>query len=91
MLLLFFEPFTASCEEKKIITSITPEQVKNIGESAELNCTVENPNDYSVLWSKKSRDRPSDPMVLSIGEHLTIKDSRFKLTTNNVTFTLHVS
>lgn len=64
--------------------------MRDIGESAELNCTVDNPEDYSVLWSKKSRERPIDPVVLSIGEHLTVKDRRFNLTSDGKTFTLHV-
>lgn len=72
-----------------MITFISPEVIRDIGDSAELNCTVDNPNDFSVLWSKKAKNQ--DPVPLSIGNHLTVKDRRFNLTSDGKTYTLHVS
>lgn len=72
-----------------MITYISPEVVRDIGETAELNCTVDNPSDFSVLWSKKAKNQ--DPVPMSIGNILTVKDRRFNLTTDGKTYTLTVS
>lgn len=62
-----------------------------MGESAELVCVVNNPNDLTVLWSKKSRSGPADSVVLSFGNQLAVKDRRFNLTSDGKSYTLNVS
>ncbi|KAG4068753.1 hypothetical protein HA402_002444 [Bradysia odoriphaga] len=85
----------SSCKEKPSIISISPEQVKSIGESAVLNCTVKNPDQYAVIWTKKDRDHPTDNVVLSINNQMTMKDPRFELKIVNESisesYLLHIS
>lgn len=85
--------FLVSCETVPIIESISPEQVKDIGDSAILNCTVDNPDNYTVIWTRKVRDRPTDNVVLTIGSSLTMKDAKFELiiTNNSKSYLLNVS
>lgn len=75
------------------IESISPEQIKNIGDSAILNCTVNNPDNYTVIWTRKNRDRPTDSNVLTMGSALAMKDGRFELiiTNNSKSYLLNVS
>lgn len=65
--------------------------VRSVGEDAILTCYVDNPSGYSVLWSKKSRERPLDSVALSFQTQLTLKDPRFNLTATPNSFSLHVS
>lgn len=85
--------FLVSCETTPTIESISPEQIKDIGDSAILNCTVNNPDNYTIIWTRKDRDRPTDNVVLTIGSALTMKDARFELiiTNNNTSYLLNVS
>lgn len=62
-----------------IISGISSDQVKDIGGSVELNCTVENSRDVTVIWNKKSLEHPTDSVVLSMDSKLTLKDPRFSL------------
>ncbi|XP_053662636.1 lachesin [Anopheles marshallii] len=60
------------------ISYITQEQIKDIGGTVELDCSVLYASDYSVHWVKTSNDR-SDVVFLSTGSSLVLKDSRFSL------------
>uniref|UniRef100_A0AAG5D6L7 Ig-like domain-containing protein n=1 Tax=Anopheles atroparvus TaxID=41427 RepID=A0AAG5D6L7_ANOAO len=60
------------------ISYITQEQIKDIGGTVELECSVLYASDYSVHWIKTSNDR-SDVVFLSTGSSLVLKDSRFSL------------
>ncbi|XP_052893350.1 lachesin [Anopheles moucheti] len=60
------------------ISYITQEQIKDIGGTVELECSVLYASDYSVHWVKTSSDR-SDVVFLSTGSSLVLKDSRFSL------------
>lgn len=58
------------------IVDISVEQVKSIGESVLLNCTVNNPEKKYVIWEKK---HPDYGMTLSTNRSLTINDPRIGL------------
>ncbi|KFB51715.1 AGAP007500-PA-like protein [Anopheles sinensis] len=60
------------------ISYITQEQIKDIGGTVELECSVLYATEYSVHWIKTSNDR-SDVVFLSTGSSLVLKDSRFSL------------
>jgi hypothetical protein len=74
------------------ITYITPEQIKNVGEEVQLNCTVQNTQNYAVIWNKKNRDKPQDSSVISVKASLIISDSRFEMNhdVNTSTYSLKV-
>lgn len=75
------------------ISYISQEQIKDIGGTVELSCSVQYAQDYPVLWIKIGRDRRMDPLPISTGSSLIIRDSRFALRTNDAdsTYTLQVT
>ena len=87
---IFYFVCVALADEDPTIVSISPEQVKSINESVILNCTVSNLGEYSVVWSRRYRDRP-DNVFLSLGNSMTMKDPRIKISIENATYMLHVS
>ncbi|GAB0096215.1 Lachesin [Sergentomyia squamirostris] len=73
------------------ISYITQEQIKDIGGTVELQCSVQYAKEYAVVWTKTGRDR-SDSVFLSTGSSLVIKDSRFSIRHDiaSSTYTLQV-
>lgn len=65
--------------------------MRSVGDDVALTCTVDNPFGYSVIWSKKNKDNPTETFALSFLMQLTLKDPRFNLTTTPNTYSLHVS
>ncbi|XP_050426055.1 lachesin [Adelges cooleyi] len=61
------------------ISHITQKPIKDIGGTAELTCSVLYAQDFPVLWVKIDRAKVTEPVVLSTGSTLIIKDSRFAL------------
>lgn len=57
------------------ISYITQEQIKDIGGTVEFDCSVQYAKEYPVGWIKMD----SEPVFLSTGSTLVIKDSRFAL------------
>lgn len=70
------EAAPSSANSATDIVDISPEQVKNIGDSVLLNCTVNNPENHTVIWEKK---HPVYGMIFSMGKSLTLSDARFGL------------
>lgn len=72
------------------ISYISQEQIKDIGGTVELECSVQYAREYSVIWSKFGRG--GDTVFLSTGSSLVIKDSRFALRFDqaSTTYTLQV-
>lgn len=63
--------------------------MREFGEEAVLSCIVDNPKDYSVLWTKKGLEKNADPVVLSY-QNQAIKDPRFNLIATNTNYSLLV-
>ncbi|XP_033222241.1 lachesin [Belonocnema kinseyi] len=62
------------------ISYISQEQIKDIGGSVELQCSVQYGNEYPVLWIKINRNGGGrDQLPLSTGTSLIVRDSRFAL------------
>ncbi|XP_049838500.1 lachesin [Schistocerca gregaria] len=74
------------------ISRISQEQIKDIGGTVELECSVQYAQDYPVLWMKVDRNRQVDPLPISTGSSLIIRDSRFALRydTASSTYTLQI-
>lgn len=68
-------PSVTQAQRTPTISYITQEQIKDIGGAVEFECSVQYATDYSVVWIKYG----SDPVFLSTGSTLVIKDSRFSL------------
>jgi len=78
-----------------IITHISQNQIKDIGGTAEMECTVSNPLNYNVLWTKFDLEESNDTILFSHGSTLNIKDSRLSIIKDShmglIRYTLQVS
>lgn len=83
---------TVSSQRTPTISYISQEQIKDIGGTVELECSVQYAQDYPVLWMRIDRSRQSDGLPISTGSTLIIRDSRFSLRydTASSTYTLQV-
>ncbi|XP_001945161.1 lachesin [Acyrthosiphon pisum] len=61
------------------ISHITQKPIKDIGGTAEMTCSVLYAMDFPVLWVKVDKEKITEPVMLSSGSTLIIKDSRFSL------------
>ncbi|XP_026816438.1 lachesin-like [Rhopalosiphum maidis] len=57
----------------------TQTAVKDIGGTIEMNCSVFNASRFPVAWLKFEKEDPTKTVVLSIGNNLIVRDSRFSL------------
>lgn len=76
--------------DEKFITDITPNQVRDVGESVDLSCTVDGA-EHKPFWLKRNRDRQSDLSILSIGAAMAFSGPRLNVTQNGNTYILSVS
>jgi hypothetical protein len=83
---------TVASQRTPTISYISQEQIKDIGGTVELECSVQYAQDYPVLWMRVDRSRQSDGLPISTGSSLIIRDSRFSLRydTASSTYTLQV-
>jgi len=74
---------------------ISQNQIKDLGSTAKMECTVSNPLDYNVLWTKFDLEKSSDTILFSFGNTLNINDSRFSIIKDSymdlIRYTLQVS
>ncbi|KAJ1520905.1 hypothetical protein ONE63_003985 [Megalurothrips usitatus] len=75
----FFVCFSGTAQRTPTISYISQEQIKDIGGTVELHCSVQYASDYPVLWVKVDRNRQMDPLTIASGSTLIIRDSRFAL------------
>lgn len=89
--LIVILPILCNAQRTPSISYITQEQIKDIGGTVELECSVQYAQDYTVLWVKNSRER-GDNVFLSTGSSLVIRDSRFALRydPSSSTYTLQI-
>ncbi|XP_044017946.1 lachesin isoform X2 [Aphidius gifuensis] len=89
ILLTFFH--TITCQRTPTISYISQEQIKDIGGTVELQCSVQYGQDYPVLWIKANKGG-LDQLPLSTRTSLIIRDSRFALRydTATSTYTLQI-
>lgn len=92
-------PFTFMClicltqsERTPAIVGITENQIRNLGSTVELSCSVLYSQDFPVMWMKVDRERTSDPLYLSSDSTPLISDSRFSLRydKSSTTYTLQI-
>ncbi|XP_024936712.1 lachesin isoform X2 [Cephus cinctus] len=81
-----------SCQRTPTISYISQEQIKDIGDTVELLCSVQYGQEYPVLWIKFNKEGGSDQLPLSSGTSLIVRDSRFALRydTASSTYTLQI-
>ncbi|XP_077273464.1 septate junction protein lachesin isoform X2 [Temnothorax americanus] len=83
---------TVAAQRTPTISYISQEQIKDIGETVELHCSVQYAQEYPVLWIKVNRENVHEQVALSTGTALIIRDSRFALRydTASTTYQLQV-
>ncbi|XP_011343562.1 lachesin isoform X2 [Ooceraea biroi] len=69
------------------ISYISQEQIKDIGETVELQCSVQYAQEYPILWIKVNKENVHEQVALSTGTALIIRDSRFSLRYDTATTT----
>lgn len=82
---------TCSGQRTPSISYISQEQIKDIGGTVELDCSVQYAREYTVVWIKTGRNH-GEYVFLSTGSSLVIKDSRFALRYDGAssTYTLQI-
>lgn len=65
-------------QDEPAILKISRNHERNIGDSTELKCKVENVDDYPVVWVK-DRGTKKSPLYLSMGSQLITQDDRISL------------
>ncbi|KAF7280562.1 septate junction protein lachesin [Rhynchophorus ferrugineus] len=68
---------TVVCQRSPTISYISQTQIKDIGGTVDLSCSVQYTSKYPVIWMKV--DKGGNSLPLSTGSSLIIPDSRFAL------------
>lgn len=82
--------YLAAAQRTPTISYITQEQIKDIGEVVEFQCSVQYAQEYPVLWIKVNKDNRGDYVTLTSNAGLIIKDSRFSVKYQTETSTYHL-
>ncbi len=64
-------------QDEPAIVKISRNQERNLGDSTEFKCKVENADNYPVVWLKDRGNKK--PQELSNGGSLTIEEDRYNL------------
>lgn len=85
--------FSVYSQRSPTISSISQEKVVNIGDTLELECTVQYASDYSVVWLKIDPQHPSDNLFISSGTNVIVPDQRYAVTYDEYSgkYTLKIS
>lgn len=80
-----------SAQRTPSISHITQEQIKDIGGTVELDCSVQYASEYTVMWIKTNAQR-TESVFLSSSSTLVLKDTRFSLRhdKSSSTYTLQI-
>ncbi|CAG4949001.1 unnamed protein product [Parnassius apollo] len=91
-LLIFCLAAVASGQHTPTISHITQAQIRDIGGSVDLECSVKYAQDYPVLWMKYDKVNTTEAFVLSSYSTLIIRDSRFSIRFDaaSATYTLSI-
>ncbi|XP_050434761.1 lachesin-like [Adelges cooleyi] len=72
------------------ITHITQKPIKDVGGTVELTCTVLYSQEFPVIWTKINSEHSIEPVTISLGGTLVLKDTRFELLQKGDSFTLQI-
>lgn len=65
-----------NCQNNPAITYISPEKVVNIGDTVDLQCSVQYASTYPVIWVKIDQKNPENNLFISTGSSTSIPDNR---------------
>ncbi|KAG8231049.1 hypothetical protein J437_LFUL011172 [Ladona fulva] len=72
--------FLASCQRTPTISYISQEQIKDIGSTVDLECSVQYGLDYPVAWLRVDDAGISGALPISSGTTLIVPNNRFSIT-----------
>uniref|UniRef100_A0A1B6E1A0 Ig-like domain-containing protein n=1 Tax=Clastoptera arizonana TaxID=38151 RepID=A0A1B6E1A0_9HEMI len=78
-IIVLFLATTTWAQRSPTISYISQVQIKDIGGTVELQCSVQYAQEYPVLWIKVDKSRNVQPLPISTGSSLIIPDGRFSL------------
>lgn len=73
------------------ISYISQEQIKDIGGSVDFSCSVQYSQDYPVVWAKIDKSKITEPVHISHGTTLVLRESRYRIQLNKETSTYTLS
>ena len=95
MLFLLVASYTVHvyCQQNPSISFISKERIVNIGDTIDLDCSVQYARGYPVIWTKIDRQDPSRNLFISRGSSLSIPDNRYSIRHDEAssTYTLQLS
>jgi len=72
--------------------TVSEDQIKEIGEEAVFNCTVENlAPEWSIVWMMYGKDNRGDPTPVVLNDRLVLTDNRMTLVSSNESSTYTAS
>ncbi|XP_065204909.1 lachesin-like [Planococcus citri] len=82
---------SAVAQRSPTISYISQEQIKDIGGSVEFACSVQYAQDYPVIWARIDKSKTTEPVHLSYGTTLVLRESRYRVQFRNDTSTYTLS
>ncbi|XP_029832537.3 lachesin [Ixodes scapularis] len=81
----------ASCQQSPVISSISQERVVNIGDTVDLECSVQYISEYSVIWVKLNEG--NNNLFISTGSKIVVPGQRFSIRhdESSSTYTLQIT
>ncbi|XP_060533195.1 lachesin [Cylas formicarius] len=79
VIVLAFNLSYSKAQRSPTISYISQTQIKDIGGTVELACSVQYTSDYPVLWMKVEKGTNTASLPISTGSSLILHDSRFSL------------
>ncbi|KAH9367302.1 hypothetical protein HPB48_011923 [Haemaphysalis longicornis] len=68
-----------SCQQSPVISYISKEMVVGIGDTVDLQCSVQYADAYPIIWVKTSTTDPSNNLFISSGSKAVVPDQRFSI------------
>jgi len=89
---LFILTSYVNCQNPAI-TYISSEKVVNIGDTVDLQCSVQYASNYPVIWIKIDQKNPENNLFISTGSSTSIPDNRYSIRhdPSSSTYTLQLS
>ncbi|XP_050035352.1 lachesin isoform X2 [Dermacentor andersoni] len=68
-----------SCQQSPVISYISKEMVVGIGDTVDLQCSVQYAEAYPIIWIKINERDPSNNLFISSGSKAIVPDQRFSI------------
>lgn len=76
MMLVFTLIDCIRAQQNPTISYINPDKMVNIGDTVDLQCSVQYQYGFPVIWAKIDSANPSNNLFISKGSSLSIPDNR---------------